>query len=80
MFEESEQAATDGTVSLAQPPAISIGRREHHNGIERAVELAQIAATRAFGQRGSSPGQHDSPSQQWLHARREDRVAGVDLG
>ena len=61
MFEDSEQAATDGTVSFAQSPAVAIGRREHHNGIERAVELAQIAATRAFGQRGSSPGQHDSP-------------------
>jgi hypothetical protein len=35
--------------------------RERERGIERAVELAQIAATRAFGQRGSSPGQHHGP-------------------
>jgi hypothetical protein len=61
MFEESEQAAADATVSFAQSPAVAIGRREHHNGIERAVKLAQIAATRAFGQRWFFAGPSTQP-------------------
>src|SRR5271156_5985256 len=68
MLQEGEQVAAHLPVTLSQPPAMVVGRRQHHDGVQLAIQPGLIGAPRARGQLLAPPRQHDGPQQQRLHA------------
>ena len=78
MVEEGEQVAAQLAVALSQSLAMPVGGGKPHDGIELAFQALAVTAPGALGQTVSSPGQHEGPQQQRLHARGEDRIARLD--
>jgi len=65
-------------VSPSQALAVTLGRRQPHDGVERTLETPAVFAPGAFSQITAASGEHDSAQQQRLHARCEHGVAGLD--
>ena len=59
MLQEGEQVTSNLAVPFSQPPAMGIGRREHHDRIQLAIQPALVAAPRALGQTLPPSRQHD---------------------
>ena len=70
--------ASHFAVTFPQATAVAVGRCQHHDRVQLAIQPALIAAPRAVGQIVAPPRQHDRPQQQRLHARSENRIARLD--
>ncbi len=78
MVEEGEQVRAEFAVSLSQALAVTVGRSQRHDGVERTLEAPVVFAPGARGEVAVPLCEHCGPQQQCLHARREHPVAGLD--